>query len=587
MNIGVRGKLFAASLVLLLAVGTVSGLYLEASMRSWLEARIADDLVDHARTCADVVEVAKAADSVERVDGLADRLGRSTGARITIIAEDGRVLGDSELDPQAVYAVENHGRRPEVLDARARGRGVIERYSVTIGTRMLYVAVPFEREDGLRGVARASTPLSEVDAVVGRLRLLLLVAGAIGLVLAVIMSGLASHLMTRTLRALVQTTRDISRGERSSDLPVTSGDELGGLAGSVRRLAADLEAGVDELRQERDRFETILESMSEAVLALDADGRITLANRAAAALLGGPEVLEEGRPLLETLRAPQLVDLIDAARSASASTEFDLAAAVGASHRRIVARAAPISSSGGVVVAMHDVTEVRRLETVRRDFVANVSHELRTPVSIIRANAETLLSGALESPDTARRFIEPMQRSATRLGALISDLLDLSRIEAGQYRLEPTGLGLAPLVQRAAEGVSLAADENETRVEIDVDAELQLRADPDALEQILVNLLDNAIKYSGKGGHVRVGAERRGERIRVEVSDDGPGIEERHRARVFERFYRIDTGRSREMGGTGLGLSIVKNLITIQGGEIGVEPNRPKGSRFWFTLPVG
>jgi two-component system phosphate regulon sensor histidine kinase PhoR len=252
----------------------------------------------------------------------------------------------------------------------------------------------------------------------------------------------------------------------------------------------------------------------------------------------------------------------------------------------VLARATSLRGRGGVVVVMHDVTELRRLETVRRDFVANVSHELRTPVSVIRANAETLLDGGLEDAGRARGFVESLLRHAERLSGLVSDLLDIARIEAGRVNLDPKPLQLADVILRAAQTVEPNAQRKSIAVRSEVLPDLTIVADVRALEHVVLNLLDNAVKYTPAGGHVVVRARTEGRTVRVEVRDDGPGIEPRHRARIFERFYRVDPGRSRDMGGTGLGLSIVKNLTESMGGRVGVEPASPRGSIFWFTLPT-
>jgi two-component system phosphate regulon sensor histidine kinase PhoR len=242
---------------------------------------------------------------------------------------------------------------------------------------------------------------------------------------------------------------------------------------------------------------------------------------------------------------------------------------------------------GGTVVVLHDVTELRRLETIRQDFVANVSHELRTPVSVIRANTETLLNGALEEPQRARDFLEALQRNSERLSNLIADLLDISRIDSGQYQMDIQKVSIAAVVRQTLEALELPAKRKKLKVEKVVDEKLQALADEKALHQVVLNLVDNAVKYTSEGGNVKIQAAGHDDRLRIEVADDGPGIEPRHRDRVFERFYRIDAGRSREMGGTGLGLSITKNLVETMGGQIGVEPNHPNGTIFWFSLPKG
>jgi two-component system phosphate regulon sensor histidine kinase PhoR len=242
-------------------------------------------------------------------------------------------------------------------------------------------------------------------------------------------------------------------------------------------------------------------------------------------------------------------------------------------------------ADGGVVVVLDDVTEVRRLERVRKDFVANVSHELRTPISVIKANAETLLEGALDDPPAARRFVEGLYRHADRLGRLVSDLLDISRLESGRRELAEEAIPLAEVVDDVVESLLGEAAAKGVVITSVVSDEIEVQVDPKALEQVFFNLLDNAIKYSPRGSTVELVASVQPDGVRVEVRDDGPGIDPKHRERIFERFYRVDPGRSREMGGTGLGLSIVKHLVESMSGELGVEPRRPRGSVFWLRLP--
>jgi len=336
----------------------------------------------------------------------------------------------------------------------------------------------------------------------------------------------------------------------------------------------------DALAEERRRFQAVLESMVEGVLLLDAERRVTLFNPAASRLLGlPPEPL--GRGLLELSRSPALHGLVERARAGEvAEAELDAGPL-----RRLRARAAPLAGSSEVSVVVHDVTELRRLEAIRKDFVANVSHELRTPISVIRANAETLLAGALEDGERARGFVEALLRNAERLSALISDLLDISRLESGARRLERRPLDLAEAVRQVLESVEPAAVSRGHALASAVPPGLMAVGDDKALAQVLTNLLDNAIKYTQDGGRILVRGGHQPGAVRLEVVDDGPGIEPQHRTRIFERFYRVDKGRSREMGGTGLGLSIVKNLIEALGGQVGVEPGARSGSVFWITLP--
>jgi two-component system phosphate regulon sensor histidine kinase PhoR len=574
VRLGFRAKLFLVSVLLVLSVVLVAGGYLEGQIREWAQARAQAELLAQAR----VARVALMYDDAP-ADAVADQLGAASGARVTIIASDGSVLGDSELTAVELPAVDSHGDRPEVVAAIAEGEGRAVRYSSTLGTAMMYVAVPFTA-GAVTGTVRVARALEEMEAAVRRLRIALGIAGLLSLVGAVVLSGLASHFLARTLRGLVADARRAAEGEERR-APINQ-EEMLGMAGSLNRMAAELESTVAVLATERSRFEAVLESMAEGVVAVDQAQQLTLINRAALGLLS-LSIEQGGSTLSERIPIPALHELVERALAGQPDRrEFETRTTP---PRQVLAYASPLRNKQGAVVVMHDVTEIRRLERIRRDFVANVSHELRTPVSIIRANAETLLDGAIERPEVARRFLDAQLRSADRLAALVSDLLEISRIEAGTYEISQDEIELAPIVAHTIEEVERLAQEKRIEVTAAVSEEMSVWADEQALAQVLLNLIDNAVKYTPTGGKIVVRAERRGEQVRVEVEDNGPGIEARHRTRVFERFYRIDKGRSREVGGTGLGLAIVKHLVEAMGGQVGVEPAAPHGSIFWLTLP--
>jgi two-component system, OmpR family, phosphate regulon sensor histidine kinase PhoR len=398
-----------------------------------------------------------------------------------------------------------------------------------------------------------------------------------GFVLALVVGGYAYARSRQQLRELSEALRDIARDttKRVPQVIAGPGDEARQLAEWVNFLADDAERSQRALAHERALLATVAEGLTQGVIAVDADHRIELLNDAAREMLGVSSS-PVGEPLIEFVRVPQVFALLDSDEEATA--EVDLA-----SGRRALIRVAKKWGAEGRVLLLEDVTTVRRLETVRRDFVANVSHELRTPVAVIRANAETLLGGAKDDPAIAGKLLDGMHRNAERLARILADLLDLSRLDAGQYRLE-----LAPVdVRTVVESALSAIERNRRGVEVAVQVPdgLAVVADRKALDQILVNLIDNGVKYTREDGHVWVDARDDGDRVRIEVRDDGPGIAEKHRARVFERFYRADPGRSREAGGTGLGLSIVKHLAESMRGEVGVAPNEPTGTIFWLRLP--
>ncbi len=576
-----RGRIVLSSVAAILIMIVVSGLYLENRLRVWYEDWIESELTDFARLTRQQVEQTPVFDSMAAWDTFADSIGHLVDIRVTIISGDGTVLGDTDLNLDEIEVVENHRNRSEIHDAITEGQGAARRYSTTLSTDMLYLALPWSREDGA-GVVRVSRPLTEVNTAIRRFRGFLAVAGLLGVVLALLVSGVISRLLARTLLEIADGARSLASGEMGHRILPRSRDELGGLAGSINQIAEELERTVSTLSDERDRFQAVLDSMHGAVIALGADQRITMVNPRAMSLLG----LDEepiGRTLLETVRSPDLDRLVHSAQAGTpAAGEIAL---LGDLALTLLVRATPLDVNGGAVLVLIDVTELRRLERIRRDFLANVSHELRTPVSVIRANAETLIDGALDDREHAVRFTGNILKDAERLSNLVDDLLDLSRLESEGYQAEKVTLQLHGVLQNTVRSLKDLIESREHELTVGIPDDLAVMADPQGVEQIFLNLLDNAIKYTPEGGKIIIRADRRDGEIRIEVINNGPGIESRHRDRIFERFYRIDEGRSRETGGTGLGLSIVRHLAEAMGGRAGFEPVPDGGSLFWFTLP--
>jgi two-component system phosphate regulon sensor histidine kinase PhoR len=595
LTLGIRGKLFAISLALIGLAALTSGLLVETVMRGLLIERVGDELT----RVADVASLTLGGVAGELRRGshqeLARKLARAVHARVTVLAHDGSVLADSSLSTADVMRAENHSNRPEVRGALAGGRGRSSRFSETLETQMMYVAVPFVRaraeqsgaatvRDAEQGVVRIAMSLSDVDVLISRMRWLITGAVLLGLLLAAGMGGVASYLASRSLMQLVTRARALAsgaRGERIS-LPDDS-DELGGLAGSFNRMADELDRTMQTLGQERDRMQAILESLTDAVLALDGKAGVSEMNSAALELLHVQRV-PSGTPLIDVIRVPALLEIVSAAqRGETQHAEFVWP---GPPRRTLLATAAPQRASGTSVLVLRDVTELRRLETMRRDFVANASHELRTPVSIISANVETLIGGALSDPQRADEFLGAVQRNAERLSRLVTELLDLSRIEEGSQLLELKAMTAEGAVGAVIDLLETRAHDRGLKLDLAIEDDLEFVGDARSFEQVLVNLVDNAIKYTPRGGIVGIEIKRDQNDALIEVWDTGPGVPEVHRARLFERFYRVDPGRSRDMGGTGLGLSIVKHLVESMHGSVGMRPRSPRGSIFWVHLPL-
>jgi two-component system phosphate regulon sensor histidine kinase PhoR len=586
MKLGVRGKLFFAALaVICLSLGAM---YLR--LASALEAELTKRLGEELEARASLVEAEASSrshplDDLRAWDTLADDLGARARVRVTIIRKDGVVLGDSDLYWPDVAKLENHGSRPEVVGALERGVGTSTRFSTTEKTRMMYMAMPFRRGGEVAGVARVAMPLTQVDDAKRSLSRIVLGGSAGGALVAVALSWAGSFWLSRRVRPIAEAARRMQAGDLGARTRLTGTDELGELGVALDRLASGLSVAVGDLSRERDVLSTVLEEMSEGVLLLDAQGTVALMNPAFREML----LLTAGaigRPLLEVVRNAELKELIDSV-NASRSAEHAEIELGGLLPRRVLVRATPLRApQRGLLAVLIDVTESRRLESLRRDFVANVSHELRTPVAAVLSAAETLQSGAIADREAAPRFVDIVVRNAERLQRLIEDLLELSRIESRELNLKPEELEFEPVVRGVFAMLQSKATKKKIELLVRVDAKARtVVGDRRAIEQILTNLVDNAVKYCGEGAKVLVSARLDVNSVHVSVEDTGPGIAHDHLPRIFERFYRVDAGRSREVGGTGLGLSIVKHLVEAMGGSVEVRSEVGKGTTFAFSMP--
>jgi two-component system phosphate regulon sensor histidine kinase PhoR len=510
---------------------------------------------------------------------------RRAQARITLIRPDGVVFADSQHDPETM---ENHHDRPEIKDAYRGRTGVSIRRSATLGRDLCYLALPLTYR-GERGyVLRLAVPLQELDDAISAVRWRLLGASWVAALAALVMAYFFSRTFTRRIRRLQSFAEGLLRGRPPSTLPRDSDDELGQLAASLSRAAEQLHELVENLSLESARREAILASMVEGVLAVDNELRITFCNESFARAVGARRTVPERLPVLELVRDPGFLDMLSRVlvTHESVKQRMQLAAADG---RSFEVQAAPLSmgSRRGAIAILHDITDLERLERIRKDFVANVSHELRTPLTAIRGYAETLLDGALEDEENNRKFLEVIRAHAIRLNNISSDLLVLSELESGKPPAEPE-----PVPIRAALESAIRTVESEARVRgvkllpghLDNSRVMGHRI---RLEQAFVNLLDNAVKFNHPGGEVRVETTRCADgSAKITISDTGIGIPSEDLPRIFERFYRVDKARSREVGGTGLGLSIVKHVIERMNGAISVDSELGRGSSFTVTLPV-
>lgn len=515
----------------------------------------------------------------------ARRLAADSGIRVTLIRADGVVLADSSVETEQIGALENHLGRPEVQVALARGRGMNVRRSATTGNTYVYVARTLSGPRGETLVLRLAEPLEQLRALRGRLAAAMALS-ALAAGIAILFTSLwLDRRLFEPLSRLIAGAQDLALG-RANRVAVPDEDELAALALSLNRLAATAEEQFAAVSKERDRLQEILASMSEGVLVVDAEARALMINPAFYRLFG----LEgdfTGRPVLEIIRHPGLARLVEDALRLGEPQSGQIELTSPERRSLLLASAALSGGERGAVVAARDTTVLTRVADMRRDFVANVSHELKTPLAAIRGYAETLRDGALEEPATARRFTERILNQCQRLQALLDDLLTLSRLEGVSPPLEREPVDLHATIRRAVELLAAGAREKQVEVEIEETPLPPLLGDADGMDRLLVNLLDNAIKYNRPGGKVVLGLSRSDGEAILEVRDTGIGIPPESIPRIFERFYRVDKGRAREEGGTGLGLAIVKHVAQAHGGQVEVDSRLGRGSTFRVRLPIG
>jgi two-component system phosphate regulon sensor histidine kinase PhoR len=580
-----RPKLILLALAFLAPTLLAVYFYFSHVLSEYLHTRIQKDLSLRLNLAERMLSlIPLATNNVEGWDALADDIGFRAMARAIIIRRDGKVLGDSKLTADEVARAENHASRPEVQMALTEGRGMRSRYSKTLKQQMLYVSQAFRQKGTTAGVITLALPLIEIDEALRRLRLILGCTLFIALGLALALSSMAIHRASLPLRQITQAARKMIQGDLSIRLPVEGHDETAELGRDIDQLARNLSQTIEELRAERDLLSQILASQQEGVLILDKAGRIVMINQALRSmLLLSSEAI--GKVPLEVIRHAKLQSILEQAKDKQSSLSEEIEVG-GLKPRSFIVRAGVLpKETGGMVAMFIDVTDIRRLESLRRDFVANASHELRTPVTAIRTASETLQNCAYQDPEAAMRFLAVIHRHAERMQHIIDDLLDLSRIESRELNLHLEALVLAPIVEHIGMLFKDKAEAKGIVVRTVLPNSLpSIRVDRRALEHILSNLLDNAIKYANEQSVVAIKAEALESMVQISVDDTGPGIEAQHLPRLFERFYRVDSGRSRDIGGTGLGLALAKHLIEAMGGTITVESTLGQGSSFIVKL---
>ena len=582
-----RARLFVSSLAIAAVTLLVATALVSWSIRRTTTERIERSLVAQARLAAETLSH-RTDFGAGGLDGVADAMGAVSDARVTLVAVDGTVLGDSDLTAEQIRTVDNHAGRPEIVRARQQGLGIAYRHSATINTDMLYVATPVRNPARPEvAIVRLALPLTDVAQQLSGVRRVAAIAFAIGLLAALALSWATSMVMSRRVGAIAAVAARYAAGDWSRPARDYGNDEIGTVARALDSSAREIGRRAMDLASDRARMEAILSGMIEGVLVVNDHGRVQLVNGAARRMLRLQDN-PEGRHYVEIVRQPDIAAQIGAALRGAAVDSLELSLP----HEPeiiIIARGAPVTAPGatGAVLVMHDITDLRRADRIRRDFVANVSHELRTPLTAVRGYVEALLDEGADQADV-KRFLEIIGRHTLRMERLVRDLLRLARLDAGQETLEQVVCPVESLFTGVETDLAAALEARDQTVEqrIAPDATVVI-GDPAKLHDALRNLLENATNYAPEGSVVTMSSERRGGQIRLIVSDLGPGIPEGDLPRVFERFYRVDKSRTRghrDPGGTGLGLAIVKHLIELQGGKV-TAANGPQGGAV-FTIEL-
>ena len=607
MNIRTQQTLRYIGIVLLVMFAMY--LYLATMLKDSMSSRITHELEVQASLTTEffIKELpAEGSFTYDAIDLLVDRLGEIGNARVTFIGTDGTVWGDTERDGQTLREMDNHLERPEVQEALKNGKGIRDRYSDTTQTEFRYYAMPIyrnvnsenstDREGAIIGICRVALPMEAVNTAIDNLRRMVLIASLAGLILAIVFSVLSTGAIIKPIEKLTQMTQSLADGNITSRVPVDSKNELGQLSQNFNLMVDRVQEQIDKISEEHRRSDTILTNMGEGVLLVDGVSEITYANPMAISMLDLPDDYI-GKALIEINRIPELQALLKKAEQTEtiAFAEIQLG---NLQEPEAEVTVVPVSAGREYVIVIHDVTKERQLERIRADFVANVSHELRTPLTTIRGYAETLLGEDSVRTKMGEQFLVKILNHSARLSRLVSELLELSRLELGDIELKRSQCSLNTFHEPILDVFEPVLEESGLVLKWEIPEGLpEINVDQQLFMQVFVNLIDNAIKYTPDGGTITVWAETdtsgvfkgldlTSEEVILHVRDTGIGIPMESQSRVFERFYRVDKGRAQEMGGTGLGLAIVKHIVLRHNGRIWLDSILGQGSIFHVAVPL-
>lgn len=582
-------QLYPSYLLLVLIVLSAIGWYASRSMRDFYLSQIQQDLLHQAHLLTDQFIPLLTPAAQPEIDRLCKTKGAAVPTRITVILPNGQVVGDSEATPASM---ENHGDRPEIKQAMAGKTGSAIRFSGTLQQHMLYMALPIASNGNIHGVMRVAIATDAVDQQLRSLQVQIALGGVVIAILASIVCLVISRRISRPLETMRQGAARFAQGQLSHRLIPPTTMELAELADAMNQMAMEIEGRIDAVVRQRKETQSVLSSMVEGVVALNTSERIMDINRAAAQLLNRLPDQLKGRTIQEFMRSRDLNEMIQTTLNSGTNTEKDIILYQNG-EQTLNTRCTPLKDANneriGVLLVMNDVTHLRRLENMRRDFAANVSHEIKTPLTAIQGFVETLHDGNVDDPEEVQRFLTIIHKHVHRLTAIIDDLMQLSTLEqdAEVQQLPLEAESVQKVITAAVQLCLAKAADKQIEIEQACPQGLKALMESDLMEQAVVNLLDNAIKYSPNGSRVYVTASQTDEGIQITVRDEGIGVSKKHLPRLFERFYRVDKARSRQMGGTGLGLAIVKHIMQAHGGLVTVQSTQGEGSIFTLHLQSG
>jgi len=573
---------FSFILVVLVSMGTL-GVYLANSITSSQVASLRSQLENEAKITAEAsLPAFLGPDKKESLDILAKKLGKQIDARVTIIDLDGTVLGDSEKDPSVM---ENHAGRPEVRDALAKGVGESTRYSTTLGHKMMYVAVPIYSGSEVLGVARVSLALTAVESLVNRVRISVIAAMAIASLMVILAAWLITRTTTKPIRELTNASKRIASGKLGQEITIGARDEARELARAFNQMSLKLREMVETISEDRSRLASILDNMADGVIMTDTEGKIVLVNRATEKIFQIRSEGALGRPLIEAVRDHEVNEVLKSCLETGQEQVAQFESSSSERFLRVIAVPINDGRMSGALLLFQDLTELRDLQTMRRELVGNISHEFRTPLAGIKAMVETLRDGAVDDKETAKDFLVRIEGEVDRLTHMVAELTELSRIETGKAHLKLEPLDLNLLIDEVVTQLRPQAERQQLSISKEPAAGLpSVHADKERIRQVIVNIIHNAIKFTHPGGRITVTTRRLDESVAVDITDTGIGIAKDNLPRIFERFYKADRARSR--GGTGMGLAIAKHIVEAHGGNIWAESKEGKGSTFTFSLPL-